>query len=154
MSDIPLIWVVNGPNLNKLGSREVNIYGDKSLTDINNDLSKIAKTHPVELEFFQSNYEGELVDLFHKASSSKVDGFIFNPGAFSHTSIAIRDAITTIENPLFIEVHLSNIYSREKFRHFSYFSDIALGVICGCGYRGYFYGLNYLIECINGSKKT
>ena len=154
MNENPLIWVINGPNLNKLGSREVQIYGNKTLTEINQDLSKIAETHSVKLDFFQSNHEGELVDLIHKVSSSKVSGFIFNPGAFSHTSIALRDAISTIKNPMFIEVHLSNIYSREKFRHFSYFSDIALGVICGFGYRGYFYGLNYLIECINGSKKT
>tara|TARA_A100000164_G_scaffold36368_1_gene27868 strand:- start:135 stop:599 length:465 start_codon:yes stop_codon:yes gene_type:complete len=154
MKNFPLVWVVNGPNLNKLGSREVQIYGEKSLTEINSDLSKIAETHSIEIDFFQSNHEGDLVDLFHRSSTSNVAGFIFNPGAFSHTSIAIRDAITSIENPLFVEVHLSNIYSREKFRHFSYFSDIANGVICGFGYHGYFYGLNYLIELINGSKKT
>ena len=82
MNEIPLIWVINGPNLNKLGSREVQIYGNKTLTEINQDLSKIAETHSVKLDFFQSNHEGELVDLIHKASSSKVSGFIFNPGHF------------------------------------------------------------------------
>ena len=115
---------------------------------------KIADLNNVRLEFFQSNHEGELVELFHSASTVNLAGFVFNPGAFSHTSISIRDAIATLENPIFIEIHISNIYSREKFRHFSYFSDIAQGVICGLGQRGYSYGLNFLIEKINGFTKT
>ena len=144
----------NGPNLNKLGSREPTIYGSKTLDEINNDLTKIADINSVKLDFFQSNHEGELVDLFHSATKVNLAGFIFNPGAFSHTSISIRDAIATLENPMFVEIHISNIYSREKFRHFSYFSDIAQGVICGLGYRGYSFGLNFLIEKINGFTKT
>jgi len=154
MNDFPLIWIVNGPNLNKLGSREPTIYGSKTLDEINNDLTKIADINSVKLDFFQSNHEGELVDLFHSATKVNLAGFIFNPGAFSHTSISIRDAIATLENPMFVEIHISNIYSREKFRHFSYFSDIAQGVICGLGYRGYSFGLNFLIEKINGFTKT
>lgn len=154
MSKIPLIWIINGPNLNMLGSREPEIYGDKSLSEINDDLTKIANFNSVKLEFFQSNHEGVLVDLFHSASRVNLAGFILNPGAFSHTSIAIRDAIGTINNVMFVEVHLTNIFSREKFRHFSYFSDIAEGVICGLGHRGYSYGLNFLIEQINGPSKT
>ncbi len=154
MNDFPLIWIVNGPNLNKLGSREPTVYGSKTLDEINNDLTKIADINSVKLDFFQSNHEGELVDLFHSATKVNLAGFIFNPGAFSHTSISIRDAIATLENPMFVEIHISNIYSREKFRHFSYFSDIAQGVICGLGYRGYSFGLNFLIEKINGFTKT
>ncbi len=155
MNDSPLIWVINGPNLNKLGRREPEIYGSKTLDEINKGLLKISSFHSINLKFFQSNHEGELVDLFHSVGEEPPAGFIFNPGAFSHTSIAIRDAIGTLENVPFVEIHLSNIYSREKFRHFSYFSDIADGVICGLGYLGYEYGLNFLIEKItNGSSKT
>ncbi len=154
MQSKPKIWVINGPNLNKLGSREPDIYGKKTLEDINAELLSIAKDNSVSIDFFQSNHEGEIVEVIHSADQIKVESFIINLGALTHTSISIRDALKAINNTSFIEIHLSNIFAREEFRHFSYFSDIAKGIISGLGYKGYVYALNYLIEEINGSEKT
>ena len=129
------IHIINGPNLNLLGLREKNIYGDLSLDEINKRLSELAKTLELELTFMQSNLEGELVDYIQKLSGH-CDCLIINAGAYTHTSIAIRDALIAVDLP-FIEVHLSNLDKREEFRKISYLSDIASGVISGFGALGY-----------------
>jgi 3-dehydroquinate dehydratase-2 len=138
------ISVIHGVNLNLLGSREQNIYGSSSLEFINDTLLSYAKDK-AEIDFFQSNAEHELVDFIHKCNA---DYIIINPAAYTHTSIAIRDALLAVNTP-FIEVHLSNIYSRESFRHKSYISDIAEGVISGLGDNGYLYALFKAISSIN-----
>ena len=129
------ILVINGPNLNLLGTREPDIYGDKSLDQINQELSDMATEHGCFLETFQSNSESELVNTIQEKSQT-TDYIIFNPGAFTHTSIALRDVLLAVDVP-FIEVHISNIFSREEFRKNSYFSDIAQGTISGLGFKGY-----------------
>ena len=132
-----LILVLNGPNLNLLGSREPETYGSLTLSDIQHRLNDIAiRAGETNVLFFQSNAEHELIERIHQAKKETVDFIIFNPAAFTHTSIALRDAILGVHIP-FIEVHLSNIYARESFRHYSYFSDIAKGVISGLGAYGY-----------------
>jgi len=132
---VATIWIINGPNLNMLGVREQQIYGSTSLEEINADLQVRADEAGIDLEFFQSNHEGELVDKIHKAYGL-VDFIIINPGAYSHYSIALYDALKTVQIPL-IEVHLSNIYSREPFRHRSLISPLAVGGIFGLGPLGY-----------------
>ena len=134
------ILVVNGPNLNLLGKRENNHYGDIDLDKIENNLADLAQMHSSEISFFQSNAEHEIVDEIQKYIDGNIDSIIINPGAFTHTSIAIRDALLAVDIP-FSEVHISNIFSREEFRHHSYFSDKATGVICGLGAAGYEYAL-------------
>lgn len=129
------ILVINGPNLNLLGTREPAKYGSLSLDEINNKLTDLAKTLDLELRFFQSNVEGILIDSLQEAASW-ASGLIFNPGGYSHTSVAIRDAITAIKLPV-IEVHLSNIYAREEFRHTSLVSPVCVGTITGLGWRSY-----------------
>ena len=130
------INVLNGPNLNLLGIREPGIYGDNSLEDIENTVKQYANTIGHQLDFHQSNAEHEIVDLIHQAFQNRIDFIIINPAAFTHTSVAIRDALLATKIP-FIEVHLSNVHARESFRTHSYFSDIAVGVICGLGANGY-----------------
>jgi 3-dehydroquinate dehydratase-2 len=130
------IIVLNGPNLNMLGIREPDHYGQLTLAQIQSELENKATTAGDKLEFHQSNAEHEIVDLIHQAFHNNVDFIIINPAAFTHTSIAIRDALLATKIP-FIEVHLSNIHAREAFRTKSYFSDIAQGVICGLGATGY-----------------
>ncbi|MCB1830640.1 MAG: type II 3-dehydroquinate dehydratase [Gammaproteobacteria bacterium] len=129
------ILVLNGPNLNLLGSREPEHYGRETLESIKNRLSNTAQAAGHQLEFAQSNAEHELIELIHNARN-RVDFIIFNPAAFTHTSIALRDAILGVHIP-FIEVHLSNVYSRDEFRRHSFFSDIAKGIISGLGAQGY-----------------
>ena len=128
--------LLNGPNLNLLGSREPELYGKVSLEEIVNDLSNIAKKVNHKLVSFQSNAEHELVNRIHEASEEQVKCIVFNPGAFTHSSIALRDALSGTATP-FIEVHISNIYSREDFRQKSFLSEIAFGVISGLGVKGY-----------------
>ena len=128
--------LLNGPNLNLLGSREPEIYGSTSLADIESQLLKICLEGNHSLDSFQSNAEHDLVNKIHEAKDANVKCIIFNPGAFTHSSIALRDALSGIDIP-FIEVHISNIYSREDFRQKSYLSDIAEGVISGLGIEGY-----------------
>ena len=140
------ILLINGPNLNLLGNREPEIYGSKSLDDIEKDLSVIADESGYQLLSFQSNSESEIVDWIHENAVSALF-LIINPGAFTHTSISIRDAILGT-NISFIEVHISNIFSREEFRKESYFSDIAEGVISGLGIEGYELALKALLEII------
>ena len=130
------ILVIQGPNLNLLGTREPEVYGKTSMEDIHNKLGTISKSNAVELSTFQSNHEGELIDCVQKAKQDGVNFIIINPGAFTHTSVALRDALAGVAIP-FIEVHLSNIHRREEFRKHSYLSDIAIGVICGLGAIGY-----------------
>jgi len=130
------ILVLNGPNLNLLGSREPEIYGNDTLDAIMNNLSEQAEADGHQLESFQANAEHTLVERIHKAAIDAIDYIIINPAAFTHTSVAIRDAILGVNIP-FIEVHLSNVYKREEFRKHSYFSDIADGVISGFGAQGY-----------------
>ena len=133
MSDLLLI---NGPNLNLLGSREPKHYGSKTLPQIEEDLIAEAQRLGHRLQTYQSNHEGEMVDRVHKAKADNVAFILLNPGAYTHTSVALRDALLAVSLP-FIEIHLSNTYAREAFRNHSYFSDIARGVIVGLGPQGY-----------------
>ena len=130
------ILVIHGPNLNLLGSREPEVYGADTLAAIDRDLSDLAKQRKASLETFQSNVEGEIVSRIQQAGSDAIDFIIINPAAYTHTSIAIRDAFLAVGIP-FIETHLSNVYTREEFRMHSYLSDLAVGVICGFGKTSY-----------------
>jgi len=128
------ILVLNGPNLNLLGSREPGHYGQDTLASIEEDLGQLAAGH--EISFFQSNAESELIDRIHRAGADGVDFILINPAALTHTSIALRDAFLGVSIP-FIEVHISNVFARESFRHQSYLSDVAVGVVSGLGAQGY-----------------
>jgi 3-dehydroquinate dehydratase II len=130
------ILVIHGPNLNMLGTREPEHYGNLTLEDINTTLTQQAQKDGIQLSCFQSNSEAEIITKVQSLMVNKVDFIIINPSAFTHTSVAIRDALSAVKIP-FIEVHLSNVYAREHFRHHSYFSDIAVGVISGLGAQGY-----------------
>jgi len=136
MSKKASILVIQGPNLNLLGTREPDVYGKTTLADIHSKLQEIVQANTAELDTYQSNHEGELIDRIHQAKLDGVDFIIINPGAFTHTSVALRDALAGVAIP-FIEIHLSNIYQREEFRKHSYLADIAIGVICGLGAIGY-----------------
>jgi 3-dehydroquinate dehydratase II len=138
------ILILHGPNLNLLGLREPEIYGDVTLADINRNLFQIADATGVTLETFQSNAEAELIDKIQLALSDGTDFIIINPAAYTHTSVAMRDALAAIKLP-FIEIHLSNIFARESFRQKSYFSDLAVGVISGLGAKGYELALTYAL---------
>ena len=131
-----LIFVINGPNLNLLGTREPEHYGKATLDDLEKRLVQMAGEFGHQLEFIQHNHEGLLIDLIQEAGKHRVDFIIMNPAGYTHTSVALRDALAAVAIP-FIEVHLSNIHKREDFRQHSYFSDIALGVIAGLGLDGY-----------------
>ncbi|MFP4639071.1 MAG: type II 3-dehydroquinate dehydratase [Guyparkeria sp.] len=139
------ILVLNGPNLNRLGTREPGRYGHLTLEEITRRLDAAAEAAGVALEHFQSNHEGEAIDRLHRAGDEGIDGILINPGAWTHTSVALRDALLAIDLP-FIEIHLSNIHAREAFRQQSYFSDIALGSLVGLGALGYELGLRALVE--------
>ena len=141
------ILVLHGPNLNLLGLREPEHYGNLTLDAINKMLTEQAKLANVALETYQSNSEADLVSKIQTCATNKCDFIIINPAAFTHTSVAMRDALSAIKVP-FIEVHLSNVYAREAFRHHSYFTDIAVGVISGLGGHGYKMALDYAIEQI------
>jgi len=147
------ILVIHGPNLNLLGKREPEVYGYLTLDDINQQLSAQAKNASLELDTFQSNWEGAIVDRIHQAQQDGVQYIIINPAALTHTSVAVRDALLGVAIP-FIEVHLSNVHAREAFRHHSYLSDKAIGVICGLGAKGYAAALDYIIEKIQSSKQS
>ena len=141
------IFVINGPNLNLLGSREPGVYGLSTLVEIERGMIKAASELSVELSFFQSNHEGEIIDRIHAASSQQCAGIIINPGAFTHTSIAIRDAIAGVAIPT-VEVHLSNIHARESFRAHSYLAPVALGQVSGLGPVGYLLALQGLVSLL------
>ena len=147
-TDKPRILVVHGPNLNLLGTREPEHYGSVTLADINLALARMADSVGVELEAFQSNHEGALIERIHAAREQGVRAIIITPAAYTHTSVALRDALAAVAIP-FVEVHLSNVHAREPFRHHSYFSDLAIGVICGLGHEGYRLALEYLLNKIN-----
>ena len=137
------ILVLHGPNLNLLGEREPQHYGKQTLEDINQVLKTMASTKAIKLETMQSNSEGDLVNKIQSLHKDKVDFLIINPAAYTHTSVAMRDALSAVKVP-FIEVHLSNVYAREPFRHHSYFSDIAVAVISGLGADGYIAALSLI----------
>lgn len=144
------ILVINGPNLNLLGSRETDVYGFETLADIETRTCSIGIELGVEVEFVQSNHEGELVELVQDSPKQGVDFILINPGAFTHTSIALRDAFSGVDVP-FIEVHLSNVYAREEFRRHSYLSDIAVGVVTGFGATSYELALRAAISKLGAS---
>lgn len=139
------VLVLHGPNLNLLGLREPAHYGNATLADINQSLLKKAESAKLHLETYQSNSEAELVAKIQEIAVKSVDFVIINPAAYTHTSVAMRDALAAVKVP-FIEVHLSNVHARESFRHHSYFTDIAVGVISGLGVQGYLSALDYAIE--------
>ncbi len=139
------ILVLHGPNLNLLGEREPQHYGKQTLEDIDQVLKTIASAKSIKLETMQSNSEGDLVNKIQSLHKDKVDFLIINPAAYTHTAVAMRDALSAVKVP-FIEVHLSNVYAREPFRHHSYFSDIAVAVISGLGADGYIAALNFAIN--------
>ena len=143
------ILVLHGPNLNLLGTREPEKYGHTTLADINQQLQELASDAGHHLQHLQSNAEYELIERIHDARTEGIDFIIFNPAAFTHTSVALRDALLAVDIP-FIEVHLSNVHARESFRHHSYFSDIARGVICGLGASGYRLALTAALEQLDG----
>lgn len=148
-----LLWVIHGPNLNLLGEREPGVYGTTTLAQIDADLAKVAKAHGLRLESFQSNHEGALVDRIQSARGAGVDFIVINPAAFTHTSVALRDALAAAGVP-FIEVHLSNIHRREPFRHHSYLSDLAAGVVVGLGPIGYRLAVQAAIESLRSGEAT
>lgn len=148
------LLIINGANLHLLGKREPHIYGTTTLTDIQNRLSNTAQAHGIRLSFIQSNHEGVLVDTLGQMGhlgddDERFDGVIINPAGFTHTSVVLRDALLACDKP-FIEVHLSNIHARESFRHHSYFSDKAIGVICGLGDVGYDMALQWFLVNLYG----
>jgi 3-dehydroquinate dehydratase, type II len=144
MSKASKIYVLNGPNLNLLGDREPDIYGNVSLKDIEKSLISYGKANNSEIYFKQTNHEGELIEFVHE-SSKKANAIIINPAGYSHTSVALLDALLTVKIPI-IEVHISNIFRREDFRHNSYVSKAAIGVISGLGIEGYLYALKFLLD--------
>ena len=141
---IKKILVIHGPNLNLLGTREPEVYGSQTLDDINQHLSEVAAELGATVRCVQNNIEGELVNAIHAARGT-VDAIIINPAAYTHTSVALRDALAGVAIP-FVEVHLSNVYQRESFRHHSFFSEIAIGVISGLGAYGYEAALRFLVK--------
>ena len=144
------ILVLHGPNLNLLGSREPGIYGRETLAQINSRLHARGKAAGVEVLAFQSNLEGSLIDRVQQAKGEGIRFIVLNPAGYTHTSVALRDALAAVAIP-FIEVHLSNVHAREAFRRHSYFSDIAVGTVCGLGSRGYDYALEYAIGSVAGA---
>ncbi|MHA6893328.1 type II 3-dehydroquinate dehydratase [Ralstonia pseudosolanacearum] len=151
MADKPIakaahsVLVLHGPNLNLLGTREPEVYGATTLADINAALAERASARGVSLAHFQSNHEGALVDRIQAAKGEGIEFIIINPAAYTHTSVALRDALAGVAIP-YIEVHLSNVHRREPFRHHSYLADQAVGVICGLGWRGYLAALDYIVS--------
>lgn len=144
------ILILNGPNLNLLGTREPEIYGSQTLQDVETMCKNKAQSLELEIDFRQSNHEGTLVDWIHEAREN-FDAIIINPAAYTHTSVAILDALQAVEKTV-IEVHLSNIHKREEFRHKSYVSKIATGVICGLGTQGYIYAMEALSHILSSRK--
>ena len=144
------ILLINGPNLNLLGTREPEIYGDQTLSDIEDDLTKVAEKKSISLECFQSNHEGEIVDKIQD-SVKNIHGILINAGAFTHTSISIRDALIGSKIP-FVELHISNIFSREEFRKESFLTDKAIGIISGFGITSYFLALDGIFEFLSSKK--
>lgn len=147
------ILVIHGPNLNLLGKREPEVYGYLTLEDINQQLISQAQKASISIDTFQSNWEGAIVDRIHRASLDGTQYIIINPAALTHTSVAVRDALLGVAIP-FLEVHLSNVHAREAFRHHSYLSDKAIGVICGLGAKGYAAALDFVLEKIQPTTQS
>ena len=145
------ILILHGPNLNLLGTREPEMYGSMTLDDINNKLVELGKGLGAEVKCLQSNHEGALIDALHDARTW-ANGVVFNPGGYTHTSIALRDAISAIQIPV-VEVHLSNVYAREEFRHVSMISAVCKGKVAGFGWRSYVLGLRGLVDTLNETGK-
>ena len=147
-----LVYVLNGPNLNLLGRRQPHIYGHETLADVEKDCRKLAKELKLEIAFHQSNREYEVIDWIHAARET-AGGIVINPAAFTHTSVAILDALNTFDHPI-IEVHISNVHKREAFRHHSFVSGVASGVIAGFGTQGYLLALRRLAHLIDTAKPS
>lgn len=141
------LLLLNGPNLNLLGTREPQVYGSTTLAEVERDASAQAKAAGAELASFQSNHEGLLIDRIHAARDEGVDAIVINPGGLTHTSVALRDALAGVAIP-FVEIHISNIHRRESFRHHSYLSELAAGVICGLGIDGYRHAIDFALNKI------
>ena len=139
------VLILHGPNLNLLGTREPRVYGREKLSAINRRLMAVGRTAGTEVVCYQSNIEGELIERIQQAARNGVRFIVFNPAAYTHTSVALRDALAGVAIP-FIEIHLSNVHAREPFRHRSYFSDLAVGTICGLGSRGYDFALDFALK--------
>jgi 3-dehydroquinate dehydratase II len=139
------LLVLHGPNLNLLGAREPHLYGKETLAQINERLTGAGRSAGAEVLCFQSNLEGELIERIHQARQEGVAFIVINPAGYTHTSVALRDALAAVALP-FIEVHLSNVHAREPFRSRSYFSDLAVGTICGLGSRGYDFAVQYALQ--------
>ena len=139
------LLILHGPNLNLLGQREPEVYGHATLVQIDDELTRMATEHGATAQSLQTNHEGVLVDRIHAARDDGTDFIIINPAGFTHTSVALRDAFAGVAIP-FIEVHLSNVHKREAFRHHSYFSDLAVGVVCGLGVEGYRSAMAYALD--------
>lgn len=138
------LLLINGPNLNLLGTREPDVYGSTTLAEIEREAMAQAQKAGARLSVFQSNHEGELIDRIHAARNESIDSIVINPGGLTHTSVALRDALAGVGIP-FIEVHISNIHRREDFRHHSYLSELAAGVVCGLGTHGYRYAIDHAL---------
>jgi 3-dehydroquinate dehydratase-2 len=149
MSESQHILVIHGPNLNLLGTREPEIYGETTLEEVNASLAELAKEHGAEIECFQSNHEGALIDRIQE-SVSYADGILINPAGLTHTSVALRDALLATALPV-VEVHLSNVFTREEFRHYSHVSEIAVGLVVGFGPTSYRLGLEALVDHLRGA---
>ena len=139
------LLLLNGPNLNLLGSREPEVYGATTLKEIEQAATEQALVAQAKIACFQSNHEGQLIDQIHTARQTGIDAIVINPGGLTHTSVALRDALAGVAIP-FVEVHISNIYRRESFRHHSYLSELAAGVICGLGTDGYRIGIEFALK--------
>jgi len=148
---MPTALLLNGPNLNLLGSREPEISGSTTLRDIEKQVSSALRERKIECESFQSNSEGELIDWLQKQRDA--DFLLLNPGALTHTSVGLRDAVLAIEIP-FLEIHLSNVHQREEFRHHSYFSDIAIGALVGLGVKGYLLATQFAADYLDQKSKS
>ena len=145
------VLLLNGPNLNLLGSREPEIYGSTTLKEIEEKVVAVLSGHEIQCETFQSNSEGEIIDWLHKHRGA--DFLLLNPGALAHTSVGLRDAVLGVEIP-FVEIHLTNIHKREDFRHHSYFSDIAIGALAGLGVKGYLLAAEFAVDFIKQKGKN
>ncbi len=141
------LLLLNGPNLNLLGTREPEVYGSTTLAQIEQAAAAQAQSAGASLAHFQSNHEGQLIDCIHAARSENVDAIVINPGGLTHTSVALRDALAGVAIP-FVEVHISNVHRRESFRHHSYLSELAVGVICGLGVDGYRHAIDFALHRI------
>jgi 3-dehydroquinate dehydratase-2 len=147
------VYVLNGPNLNLLGTREPQTYGHSTLKDVERLCRKTGEQHKLGIEFRQSNHEGELVDWIHEAGAKKAAGIVLNAGGYTHSSVAIRDAVAAVDVPV-IEVHISNVFAREDFRHFSHIAPVANGTLCGFGINGYALAISALAAMRNSNAKA